>query len=328
MEKPAISIIVPTYNVVSYLGKCVDSICQQTYTDIEIIIVDDGSTDGCSELADNLAKKDERIRVIHKKNGGLSSARNAGLDNARGDYLMFIDSDDYIEEKMCELLVTKAVSNKSEIVECGHRKVYIDRVVEERPTNHEVVLGGRVASKAYIERSLPIQSSVCVALYHKSIFENLRFKEGRLHEDGWFKWQALYTAHKVTLVPDCLYNYVQAREGSIMTVRLREKNVVDVLDSFEYRWHFFEQAKDEELAELSKYVYVRNLLSYYYLIQSAVEDKQVVRRLMYNLRDKLYEHRKFILNTDYSKGKRKKFLFFYYLRPFTNFFVFLRSHLN
>ena len=126
MENIIISIIVPVYNVERYIEKCVESIISQTFRNIEIIIVDDGATDRSGVIADQLATRDQRIRVIHKQNGGLSSARNEGVVHAKGKFLMFIDSDDYIAPNMCEVLYKHAIDNSCDLVECGVNKVYVN----------------------------------------------------------------------------------------------------------------------------------------------------------------------------------------------------------
>lgn len=126
-----ISIIVPIYKVEIYLRKCVDSIVNQTYKNIEILLIDDGSPDNCGIICDEYAKKDERIKVIHKKNGGLSDARNYGIEASSGDYIMFVDSDDYISKDMCEILLKKALENNADIVSCNFKEIYIDNFEEE-----------------------------------------------------------------------------------------------------------------------------------------------------------------------------------------------------
>ena len=121
-----ISIIVPIYKVEIYLRKCIDSIVNQTYKNIEILLIDDGSPDNCGIICDEYAKKDERIKVIHKENGGLSDARNYGIEASTGDYIIFIDSDDYVSESMCENLLICALENNADIVSCNFKEIYID----------------------------------------------------------------------------------------------------------------------------------------------------------------------------------------------------------
>src|SRR5690348_8514297 len=130
---PKISIIVPIYDVQKYLFKCIDSILAQTFTDYELILVNDGSPDSCGEICNEFAKKDKRIKVIHKKNGGLSSARNAGLEIAKGEYIGFIDSDDFIHNKMYEILYQNALFHSSDIIICDFLKVNEGEVVNYEP---------------------------------------------------------------------------------------------------------------------------------------------------------------------------------------------------
>lgn len=122
-EEPLISVIVPVYNVEKYLDKCVDSIVNQTYKNLEIILVDDGSPDNCPKMCDNWAKKDKRIKVIHKENGGVSSARNVGIDNAKGEYIGFVDSDDWTEKKYIQKLYEVLIQENADIALCGYNRV-------------------------------------------------------------------------------------------------------------------------------------------------------------------------------------------------------------
>ncbi|EGP5489252.1 glycosyltransferase, partial [Enterococcus faecium] len=134
-----ISIIVPVYKVEPYLRKCVDSILAQTFTDFEVILVDDGSPDNSGKICDEYASKDSRVRVIHKKNGGLSSARNAGIDVARGKYLGFVDSDDYIEKDMYELLYDNIVKEQADLSICGIYDIYAGKKVKILPEEYKVL---------------------------------------------------------------------------------------------------------------------------------------------------------------------------------------------
>ena len=123
MFKKVVSVIVPIYNIERYINRCIDSILDQTYTLLEIILVDDGSTDNCSQICDDYAKKDQRIIVIHKKNSGLSDARNSGIEVAHGDYLMFVDGDDWIRKDMISLLIRSVQKNNVKLGMCGYYKV-------------------------------------------------------------------------------------------------------------------------------------------------------------------------------------------------------------
>lgn len=319
MNNKLISIVVPVYNVEKYLFKCIDSIIKQTYNNLQIIIVDDGSTDSSSLIADRLGSVDNRIEVIHKSNGGLSSARNEGLKYAKGDYVMFIDSDDYISLYMCETLLNVALSTNSDLVECGLVRVSKNHEVKESPTKQLEVMSGRNAVKAYLTREKNIQSAVWVTLYKMDVLFGLSFEVGRLHEDGWFKYKALYTAKQVALISDNLYYYIQGREGSIMTVELREKNVRDVLDAFVERYRCFENVGDVELAELAKVVYFNNLLSYHYSISALMHDRNSADKLLKEIRCELTANKNYILNSTLMRNNRIKFILYYYFPIFSTF---------
>ena len=233
MEK--ISVIVPIYNVEKYLDKCVDSIVNQTYRNLEIILVDDGALDGSPKICDDWAKKDSRIKVIHKKNGGLSSARNAGIDAAQGNYLSFIDSDDWIDEDFIEVLYNAIIKDKSDLAICGFKKIEEDtcKVIYNEPSCDK---------DQYVENGLDLlfkQKNVsyviaCNKLYKKEIFADLRYMPGKIHDDEFVIYD-VYTHAKggVSLVNRCMYNYLQ-RGNSIISITNNEK-IFDIIDAFKLR---------------------------------------------------------------------------------------------
>jgi len=181
---PHVSVIVPVYNIKEYLPRCVASICNQTYADLEILLVDDGSTDGTSDLCEQLALKDERIRVFHKKNGGSSSARNVGIQNARGTFLGFIDSDDYIEPWFYERLVEGQKKTAAKIVQIGRDEVdekgnKLPNICE--PPETDVF----IESEDFMKELLMHRGdcSFCTKLVDKTLFETQQFPLGVLNED-------------------------------------------------------------------------------------------------------------------------------------------------
>ncbi len=210
-----ISVIVPIYNVEKYLQKCVDSIINQTYKNLEIILVDDGSPDNCPQMCDDYAKKDSRIRVVHKENGGLSDARNAGMEVATGEYVSFIDSDDYISLDFYETLFQTMVDNDSDIVECSVVKFYENEKFDEysddlKVTNYETVdaLDGLISEN-------PIKQHVWNKLYKSSVALDIPYAVGKLNEDEFWTYQVFGKAKKVTRINKTMYYYFQ-RNGSIM----------------------------------------------------------------------------------------------------------------
>ena len=181
-EKPLLSIIVPVYKVENYLQKCIDSILAQTFTDFELILVDDGSPDGCPALCDAAAAKDARVRVIHQKNGGLSAARNAGLDVARGAWIGFVDSDDYIAPEMYEKLYRAVQSTGADLALCDYAKVDeagVPGVQTHVPVPQKSLTGRELLQKAYWTTAQIAWNK----LYRRTIFAQLRYPVGKLNED-------------------------------------------------------------------------------------------------------------------------------------------------
>lgn len=234
--RPLITVVVPVYNVEKYLNRCIDSICNQSYKNLEIILVDDGSTDYCGRICDNYQKKDTRISVIHQINKGLSEARNAGIDVATGKYIAFIDSDDYIAENMIEVLYTNMKKNGADISCCGHTDIY------ERS-------GNRISSS---ERKMTIMSSKealgiflftrvvdVVAwnkLYNIVLFDNIRYTPGKLYEDHFTTYKLLDKASKIVHTTEPLYFYCKRGSsigGSSFTERDFElKEALDIECSY------------------------------------------------------------------------------------------------
>lgn len=215
MKEPIISVIVPIYMVQDYLNCCIESIVNQTYCNLEIILVDDGSPDQCPEICDSWATNDSRIKVIHKKNGGLSDARNAGMQIATGEYISFLDSDDYVSPAFFEKLFAVATTQNADIVECKVANCYEDGIVDEyeddseiRVYNTEDALSGLIAEN-------PFHQHVWNKLYRSSIALSVPFVVGKLNEDEFWTYQVFGQAKRVAKINKTLYFYLQ-RSGSIM----------------------------------------------------------------------------------------------------------------
>lgn len=228
-----VSIIIPVYNVEKYLRECIDCVINQTYRDLEIILVDDGSPDNCGAICDEYAEKDSRITVIHKKNGGLSDARNAGSDIAAGDYIYFLDSDDYIRPDAIETLVNTAEEYQSDIVCFTFRPVFDN---EELASNSDIkpliynhlmtasVFSGEIALRK-MTKELPFYPGVPFNFFRAAFYKenNFRFRTGLLYEDLLFTPLALLKAKTVKLINDSIY-YYRVRDSSIMTKNPKLKN--------------------------------------------------------------------------------------------------------
>lgn len=219
-SEPLISVIVPVYNVEKYLHRCVDSIIHQSYHNLEIIIVDDGSTDDSAVMCDEYSALDNRIVVIHKQNGGLSSARNEGIDIAHGEYLSFIDSDDYIDKFMLEKLYTALTENDADISVCNYQNVYENDFQGMHIVNQEIKFNVVTPLEAISKTDNLEQMYSVVAwnkLYKKELFLNIRYAEGYIHEDAIIMHRLFGECEKIVIIPDRLYFY-QRRNGSIMGI--------------------------------------------------------------------------------------------------------------
>ena len=225
-----ISIIVPIYKVEKYLDKCIESIVNQTYKNLEIILVDDGSPDNCPQMCDTWAKKDSRIKVVHKPNGGLSDARNAGMKTATGEYVAFVDSDDWIDANMMETLYDELVSSDSDVVACGIRMVWDDGSPDKILTKMcgRKVFSSKEEAMHNMIQGFCILQTVWNKLYKREKIVNIEFPFGQINEDEFWTWKAIANSDKVVFIDTPLYNYLQ-RSGSIM--RSGKFNPLYVLDA-------------------------------------------------------------------------------------------------
>jgi len=215
MDLPLISVIVPVYNVEAYLDRCVQSIVDQTYPNLEIILVDDGSLDNCPAMCDAWAARDSRIKVIHKENGGLSDARNAGMAAASGAYMGFVDSDDFISADMYQLLYDRMIADGSDIAACGVVQIFEDGTPSRNLTpSGSCILNSREAMEAVIRESW-LKQPVWYKLYRSELVRELPFPAGKYHEDVFWTWQAVARARSVSIFDTPCYYYAQ-RSGSIM----------------------------------------------------------------------------------------------------------------
>lgn len=220
-----ISIIVPIYNVERYLNQCVKSIINQTYKNLEIILVDDGSPDNSGKLCDEYKEKDERIIVIHKKNGGLSDARNAGIEVATGKYIGFVDSDDYIEKDMYELLYNNMLREKAEISCCNRFLVYSNKTEIYGEKKYYKVMNSQEAIKLACKIGY-IGISAYTKLYKRELFENIRYPKGKISEDMYTTYKLFDKANKIVYDSTPKYYYRQ-RKGSITNSKKINTNAIE-----------------------------------------------------------------------------------------------------
>ena len=250
--EPWISIVVPVFNVEDYLKKCIDSLLAQSFRNWEIILVDDGSTDASGRLCDEFAREYPNVRVIHKTNGGLASARNQGLCHARGEYVAFVDSDDYVDPDTYEVLHRKCRDSKPDILNYGYRKVCNGRVLLEeyavfpegeydyRQIQNRILPDSIAREKAFDQVNLPVQLSACMCIYrreflkkHGIVFESERLV---LCEDWLFNIRCLCRAEAMVILHNCFYNYVTRKTSLSQSYKP---------DSYERRQRLFLRYREE-----------------------------------------------------------------------------------
>lgn len=299
-----VSVIVPVYNVEEYLGRCVDSILEQTYRNLEVILVDDGAKDTSGSICDAYAQRDPRVQVIHKENGGLSSARNAGIDIAQGAYLKFVDSDDWLEPDAVEVLLSQALAAGVELVVGGRWDVSAKTGKKEKglcPRQQEVVSGAELVSRIF--RWDHCDSSACDKLFHSRLFREVRFPLGVVCEDVPVMYRIALDAGRAALTDKPLYNYFH-RSGSISYTGISEK-------SFHFSRHTAQilpyiQKNYPNLLPEARYLRVRSLV---YSLQSAdlaaPEERERFREVCRKERQALRKHIGFLLRSPFFTRRER-----------------------
>lgn len=231
MEKPLISVIVPAYNVEKFIGKCIDSILRQSFKDFEVLLIDDGAKDSTPEICDACAKKDSRIKVYHKENGGLSDARNYGIDRMQGKYVTFIDSDDYVDSGYFEYLYGLITQEEDiQIAICGKKSVREDENASPDPeTFHEIITGERAVQKMLCGHGSG--HSAWGKLYSADLWKTVRYPKGKIYEDYATTYRVMALVDKAAWGNAAMYFYVQHIE-SIMHQKCsrRSLSLVDIAD--------------------------------------------------------------------------------------------------
>ncbi|MGN1298843.1 MAG: glycosyltransferase [Candidatus Scatovivens sp.] len=284
-----ISIVVPIYNNEKVLESCLNSIVSQTYKNLEIILVNDGSTDNSKCICEDFKSKDNRIILINKENGGLSSARNAGIDIATGKYISFIDSDDYIINDFYEYLISILEKNNfPDIVQASFSRINVEKIkyTNEILENENRILEEKVQTLSNIEAleklygpSLEEYVDFVVVwnkLYKMNLFDNIRFPIGRLHEDEYTTYKLLYNSKKIIKSNKKIYGYIQT-SNSIMRTSISQKRIDDTLDAYENVYSFFEKENQVILMAKAKRRYLEYCIELIEKIEK--EEKNIENKL-------------------------------------------------
>lgn len=295
-----ISVIVPVYKVEKYIHKCVNSILNQTFNDFELFLVDDGSPDNCGKICDEYAAKDDRIIVIHKENGGLSDARNVAIDKAKGDYLTFIDSDDYVAENHLESLYKAIVDTKSDIA-VANITSFSDSKYDEKfyqPVTRQKLLADKEVFKTIY------QPCAQAKMYKRFIFDNIRYPVGRLYEDTFVYHDVLAKIKCLVLTGQNTYFYL-VRDDSIMHQKYKLA-FTDIIDAIELRVKKLEELGLQDLADDNRaFIYSRVAVAYANLNPSVPANKKRLEEIK-ALYDE--EYPKLINTTNNSKQKFRYWL--------------------
>ena len=251
---PLISVVVPVFNVSAYLEKCLDSLIEQTLKDIEIILIDDGSNDDSGKICDIYACKDNRIRVIHKANEGLAEARNDGIEASTSPYVMFVDSDDWVDLQFCELPYKEAKSKNADLVLFLYNRVEGGNVVQKEVKQNT----GQITEAEAISFNVNYAPASWLGLYKKSLFNDISFPLGKLFEDVGTSHKLIHAANRIYLLEEYLYYYRIARPGSIMTNMYSQEHPdykemrINKIEDL-YSWGYKEYIQNDALSMIIKY---------------------------------------------------------------------------
>ncbi len=226
IDNKLISVIVPVYNVKPYLGRCINALIEQEYSEIEIILIDDGSSDGSGEICDKYSVKDSRIKVIHKENGGLSDARNIGIEVAKGDIFTFVDSDDWVSDDYLSIMYENMKRYDSDISGCRFQYVSDSERIDSRKVKEDVRLwDSQDALRAMLQQD-GYTTSACGQLYSRELFDGIRFPIGKYYEDFATVYKLIHKARRIVHSGDRLYYYYK-RRGSIQNEKYNDKHFIE-----------------------------------------------------------------------------------------------------
>lgn len=275
--EPLISIVVPVYQVEAYLERCVESLRAQTYTNLEIILVDDGSPDRCPAVCDVYAEKDKRIRVIHQKNAGLSGARNAGIDIARGEYLAFVDSDDYVAPDFIQSLYDVLQETGCAIGQCRFSYVQGEPLKSEPGSSFRIYRGESLMEQLYgPEEEATYFVVAWNKLYRRELFEQIRYPAGRIHEDEATTYRLFHEGKKLAFLDRALYGYYTENAGSITSGFSRKR--LQWLDAHEERIVFLEEHGYEKLLPRAYRKLCDACITFYFRCTDDVKDAPQIRK--------------------------------------------------
>lgn len=301
-----ISVIVPCYNIESYLPRCIESILAQTYKNLEVILISDGSTDGTDEVIREYAKKDSRIIPVFKQNSGVSDTRNRGLDIATGDYIGFVDGDDYIEPEMYETLLKNAIENNADISHCGYQMVFPSRVDYYYNTGKKVIQDNKKGIRDIIVGDY-VEPGPCIKIYRKNIINNLRMPPDiKINEDVIFNFYAFVNSQKSVYEDLPFYHYI-LRKGSATTSKIDQNKLFDPVRVRKEIFEYSLKNLDNEIQSVAYSSYLTSIINLYRVVSNSKlkeykEDSFILKRQIKEIKGN------FMLS---KRVKTERFLFFH-----------------
>lgn len=291
-----ISIIVPIYKIEDYLEKCVNSISDQTYRNLEIILVDDGSPDQCGEICERMKEKDSRIKVLHKVNGGLSDARNAGIKAANGKYIAFVDGDDYVHKDYIKNMYKAIIEENADVSLCSFTVIEGNHVLKvEKVSDKKCSMDGSELLKKVLTDTGYKYVVAWNKLYKSELFQKHLFAKGKIYEDEYINFELFWDVKKVTLIPDDLYYYIR-RQGSIQGSSMTWDKILTKQEIHHKRIAFYREKKADDLMQRSHQMYCN------WLVNTVYRNSNLLNRERMSILQK--EFRKYCKRVCASKGER------------------------
>lgn len=313
MGEKLVSVIIPVYKAELYLRKCIDSVCNQTYSNLEIILIDDGSPDNCGIICDEYAKKDERIKVLHIKNGGVSNARNQGMKVMNGAYVQFVDSDDYLKKNMIELMVYTLEKSKSELVICGFCNVNRTCEVEEYPREKE----GTYNIKQFSKKMMKEPQAYSYGVLWNKLFKADIIRTNRLEfirninfgEDFIFNLSYLEKIQKVYILQKSLYYYMRYNDNSLMYEMVKEQDILsNFIDASEKRILIFRHYK-KFCQGIGEYTQNHNIINDYLFRFDVISKLKIINAGM-SIQNKVKAWKYLLKNKEIQNSKRQMDFFY------------------
>lgn len=321
---PKVSVVVPIYKVEKYLRKCVDSILNQTYSNIEIILVDDGSPDNCGKVADDYAQADERVKTVHKQNGGLSDARNYGMQYVTGEFIIFVDSDDWLESKMIEELVYNSRKYGADVVQTAFYYAYDDYLLfdnQHYPKNDPPIVLDNKSLMYELVVNERVKNFAWGKLYKTSIIKDIPFEKGVLFEDVFWAHKVMHRLKKFVILNEPLCYYYQRSDSIVSTYTPRN---LDIIKGLKERHSFVEKFYKDLIYESYKVILKTSLIHYNLLLMNRKKDKGGLHKkeIQLYIKDN-YQNLKRAVEDD--KGLKRQ-LFLFNMHPSLNalFLIFKR----